>query len=140
MTLARTYTHVIYDGDDLARLDALRLDGKIAEHDALLAEAETRAVRVTLRSLGRAWRDLVDQHPPREGHKDDAERGVNESTFREALIRASIADIANATVDELLTDATDAEVDTVYQLAFLLNRSRGASPKALSSSDSPSES
>lgn len=148
----RTSVVIIYGGDYLDRLrhlekryeaavkaeqsatrllaDEAQSPAIAAEHEALKAEAEETALHVTLRALGRkAWRALVAEHPPRPSHEGDASVGVNEETFKDALVPASI------TSPELSEDELDAisdiDWDRLYFTAFALNRSPAASPKAL---------
>lgn len=87
----QTKTVVLYQGDDLARIDELQeavasaiSQGKpegdasatmdeadpsqdaAKAHDDFVTEAETRAVKIEVQVLGRRqWRSLVAEHPPR---------------------------------------------------------------------------
>ena len=100
------------------------------DHAALVAKAEETAIHVKLRSLGRRrWRELVDKHPPREEVKSDQEVGVNETTFRDVLVPASI--VEPALTEDDLDQISDADFDRLYVTAFALNRAPAASPKAL---------
>lgn len=73
--------------------------------DDLKAQIEAATVRFKLRALPpKKWRDLVDQHPPRQMpdgsiHQDDKGPQVNNETFFPALIRLS-------TVEPVLRDET----------------------------------
>lgn len=103
------------------------------EHAALVEEAEASALDVVLKALGRkAWRELVAQHPPREGHEGDKEVGVDESTFKDALISASI--VSPEMSEDDLDLLSDADNDRLYLTAFALNRGMAAGPKALPAS------
>ncbi|MBX3732418.1 MAG: hypothetical protein KF791_07460 [Verrucomicrobiae bacterium] len=56
------------------------------------------------------WRAIVAENPPREDNKEDAAVGVNEDTFPDALVPASIVSIKPAQGDrdaflEALSDA-----------------------------------
>lgn len=155
---ARTATVDIYVGDYLDRIRHLereydaalkeeaaegprlnheepRSEALRAEHVALVAEAEESAVHIVLRALRRSeWRELVKLHPPRENHKGDAAVGVDESTFKDALVPVSIV---SPTLDEDdLDNLSDVDFDRLYLTAFALNRSPAASPKALERPDS----
>lgn len=152
MIEARTSVVTIYTGDYLDRIRHLEAKAEAAreaadggprrmgeipeyvrlaeEHDALVAEAEERALHVKLRALGRReWKRLLDEHPPRKDNEDDAALGVNEDTFKEALVPASIVEPADLTEDDL--DALSAiDFDRLYLAAFGLNRAPGGDPKA----------
>ena len=83
-----------------------------------MTEAEESAAHVTVTALRRsAWKALVAEHPPREGHKGDAAIGVNEETFRDALVAASV-DLDADDLDML----SDADHERLYFSAFALNR------------------
>jgi hypothetical protein len=154
----RTSVVTIYGGDYLDRLRHLEQQHKAAvesersssrlladdaqspaiaaEHERLKAEAEETALHVTLRALGRkAWRALVEEHPPRPGVTSDSDVGVNEATFKEALVPASI--VSPELSEDDLDAISDIDWDRLYFTAFALNRSPAASPKALVSPTSP---
>ncbi len=61
------------------------------EHDRLRAEADENAVQVTLWAIVRRdWARLADDHPPREGERQDGLYGVNMKTFPDALVPLSL--------------------------------------------------
>ena len=146
----------IWQGDDLARIKELRARAEEAakaeatgprlmgeksearefaeEHDEFVAEAKARAIKVTIREVGRRrWRELMNEHPPRPDNESDAQLGVNEDSFSEALVRASIIEPMFPTVEELdeFVDNLNAGVfDQLYVRAFTLNRSGVVDPKA----------
>lgn len=157
----RTAVVTIYQGDHLDQLRHLerRFDEAIKaesgtprtndevpesislkqQHDALRAEAEATAINVTVVALGRSkWRELVKKYPAREGNETDAQVGVNEDEFKDALVPASILSATvndepvNLGVSELDLLA-DADFDRLYLAAFALNRLPGSDPKALAS-------
>lgn len=154
----RTYAITIYQGDDYARLSDLsqaiekakadekaagpRSMGEIPESvtlteqfNELLARAEKKAPVVTLQALGRKkWRELVSAHPPRPDHEGDEAVGVNEETFPDDLVPASIVSIKPAVGDtpDFLDALSDAQFGQLYTAAFYLNRTVGDAPKALS--------
>lgn len=111
-----------------------------AEHEQLLAEAKDNGyvLHVKVQALGRrAWKELVAQHPPRkpsdegvteEQAKSDAEVGVNEATFKDALVAASVIDPQMTEAD--LDAIADIDFDRLYATAFSLNRAPVAAPKA----------
>jgi len=165
--IQRTREILLYQGDDLDKLDALAeeierlqaasddseaprllsdadpLADAIAEHNALVEGARKRAVVVRLKPLGRRkFRDLVRQHPPREGNKVDEMRGFNGDDFPEALVPLSI-DAPDLTQDQIaafLDSLTDRQFEDIYDMAFYLNRSPIADPKAVPTSEpSPSD-
>lgn len=148
----RTSVVTIYQGDYLDRIQHLERKAQAAreaadaaprmndevpdylrlaeEHDALVQEAEESAVRITLRALRRSeWKALVAEHPPRDGNKGDAAVGVNELTFKDALVPASIIEPAEFGEDDL-DCLSDADYDRLYYTAFALNRGSVAAPKA----------
>lgn len=155
---ARTATVDIYVGDYLDRIrhlerqydaalkeessdgprlnhEELRSESLRVEHAALVAEAEQSAVQIVVRALRRSeWRDLVKQHPPRENHKGDAAVGVDESTFKDALVPTSI--VSPVLSEDDLDNLSDVDFDRLYLTAFALNRSPAASPKVLERPDS----
>ena len=108
------------------------------EHKALVAEAEATALNVTVRALTRrAWRELVAEHPVRDGNRADAVVGVNEDTFKDALVPLSI--VEPVLTEDDLEVLSDAQWDQIYYTAFDLNRGT-PSPKALLVSQSNPES
>jgi hypothetical protein len=146
----RTATVVIFQGDYLDRIRLLEQKAQAAkdaegaaprrvgstpeylqiaeEHDALVQEAEASALRIVVKALRRSeWRALVAEHPPREDNKSDASVGVNEDTFREALVPASIIEPVDFTADDL-DELSDADYDRIYYTAFGLNRGAVVSP------------
>jgi len=75
------------------RVAADSLGGKAVVPDALAEAVEAATIRFTLRALPRQeWTDLVKAHPPRKDHIEDRKVGLNEETFYDALVKASIAD------------------------------------------------
>lgn len=144
----RTATVAIYQGDYLDRIQHLERKAEAAreaaeattrtldeipeylalaeEHDKLVAEAEASAARVVVKALKRSeWKALVAEHPPREDHKGDAAVGVNEDTFKDALVAASV----DLDADDLDT-LSDVDFDRLYYTAFALNRAPASDPKA----------
>lgn len=143
----RTSTVTIYQGDYIDRIRLLERKAEAAreaagtvrtldevpeyltlaaEHDALVAEAESSAVHVVVRALRRSeWKALVAEHPPRDDNKGDAAVGVNEDTFKDALVAASV----ELTADDL-DNLSDIDFDRLYFAAFGLNRAPVADPKA----------
>ena len=109
-----------------------------AEHDALVAEAEETAVRIRLKNLPRQeWTAMIAKHPPRTAEKDgvskqeearDAMVGVNEATFMEELVPASIVEPEVSAED--LAALSFGYFNNLYLTAFALNRTVGADPKA----------
>jgi len=112
-------------------------------------EMRVATYRFVLRAMPRAaWRELVNAHPPREndqGEVIDADRlaGVNQDTFPEAMVRASVIDPAPDEIDwdDLLGKLTDRQFDQLVLAGWDLNQgkvdipfSRAAS-RALKDSD-----
>lgn len=107
----RTATTILWQGDDLARIQELeeavysavsragpRLmhegDPKLAaarEHDEFVTAAKVRAVVVTLQALGRKkWGALVAAHPPRDDDEQDMAFRFNTETMADPLVSASL--------------------------------------------------
>lgn len=156
MAAIRKTTVLLYQGDDLERLAELGeaieaakgdrtpllngetslIDEALAEYNAFLAEAEARADRYPLRSIGRlAWRALVAAHPPREENADDAPLGVNEETFGPELIAACWVDDSVGDKVSAVNDLREADYDTLFAAAWVLNKTATAAPKAVKLSD-----
>lgn len=158
----RTATVTLYDGDDLARINTLRAAAEAAankntggpsalavdaaewlglaqEHDRFVTEATSRAVVVTLKALNRkTWRDLVAEHPPRDGVEGDERSMVNEETFPEVLVPVCITapDFGSDTDrDVFLNSLSSADFDNLYLTAWRLNRGSVVDPKASLVSD-----
>ena len=146
---ALTATVTLYQGDDLAAIEELRVAAERAkssgpamlgekspaqEHDDFVEEAEGRAVKVVLKALPRkVWRSLVALHPPRDDNAGDAAMGVNDETFGEALVAASLASptfASDSDRDAFADSLRDADFERVYATAFALNRGKSAAPKA----------
>lgn len=72
--------------------EAMRL---AEEHDRLLDEYEAQVVTVTLSEVpARRYRELQEQHPPRNGNRRDEQLGFNEPEFVRSLVEASITEPA----------------------------------------------
>jgi hypothetical protein len=109
------------------------------EHDELVKEAEASALHVRVRALGRReWKDLVAAHPPQTVKDDkvteakersDALSGVNDDTFKDALVAASVIEPEGITPEEL-DQLADIDYDRIYLTAFALNRGTSPDPKA----------
>lgn len=157
---------VLYDGDDYvvlseayrnlaaarARRDAHKgatrggetfgvVEAEIAYNKAE-AEAAERATLVRVRAKGRTkFRELLNDHPPRPGNEDDKVEGFDRSTFPDALVAMSLEEPSFDTTaerDEWLDSLTDGEIETLFMLAYNLNRGEVADPKALRSPASQS--
>lgn len=152
----RTDELFVWQGDDLARIKELRARAEEAakkesagprlmgeeseaqvlaqEHDDFVAEAKGRAVKVKIREVGRRrWRDLQAEHPPRPGNESDESIGVNEDTFAEALLTASIIEPMfpdAGGLAEFIDDLNAGVFEQLYVRAFMLNKSGAVDPKA----------
>lgn len=112
--------------------------GLARQHDELVREAEESALHIVVGALPRGtWRQLVADHPPRkvgvdgatEQHaRQDAVAGVNELSFRDALVPLSIVspDLSADDLDAL----SDIDFERLYLTAFALNRAPVSDPKA----------
>lgn len=151
----RTATIPIFQGDDLDEIEHLRKRAEAAadeesgkparnggeavrlsrEHNERVKQAEERAVNVKVQALGRrAWKALVAEHPPREDSETDKRAGVNEDTFQDELVAASIVEPefkSRADLDAFTDQLRDIDFERVYLASFALNRWAGADPKPL---------
>lgn len=122
------------------------------EHDALVREAEAQATHIKVQALPRRhWKAVCAKHPPRTVAADgvteriamaDAAVGVNEETFKDALVFGETVLINGQEIlvksivepvglsDEDIENLSDADFDRVYFTAFSLNRGMTADPKA----------
>lgn len=163
----REATVTIYQGDYLDRLRHLEQRHKAAleaeanttrlnsdipesvairtEYDAIKAEADETALDLSLFALGRkVWRGLVAEHPPRKDNDSDDAMGVNEETFKDALVPLALQypDEHDRSGDEQIGEdeldrLSDIDFDRLYYSAFALNRAPATAPKALASPWSP---
>jgi hypothetical protein len=109
--LAEAYTRE--KGDK--RLGQVSESKRIARQiEDLQAEMREYTIVFRIRSLGRRWQELVDQHPPREGVAEDVYLGFNPDTFFDAAIRACTVepdDLDDEDWADLLgTDKTDGKL------------------------------
>lgn len=119
-------------GDDdtvASRLDALK---------EFANEAAERGVKVEVKSIGRKWRNLVAEHPPREKNAEDAEWGWNVATLADAVVPLCIVSIGGQVLEgDALQDEIDAMSDgdfsRVYSAAVRINTGRGPDPTELNS-------
>jgi hypothetical protein len=154
---ARTTSIPLYQGDDLDKIESLRMDlarakasasgnARVGDTDADVKaataalqaacdDAEPRAVVVVVKALGRRqWRSLVEAHPARDGNKDDEQFGVNSADFPDALLIASLSEPTFPTPadrDDFLDSLSDADFTRLWRAAFLLNRVSADDPKDL---------
>lgn len=109
--------------------------------------------RFTFRALPRKlWRDLVESHPPRDGHPEDRVNGVNMDVFPVLLIAMSCVDISPInTAPDIPADAgpvlsetdaaemaerlTDGQIMTMFGCAAKLNRAQVDLPKSETASE-----
>ena len=108
--------------------------------DEFAAQAEERGARVVVRSVGRkTWRKLLAEHPPRDDEDADKVLGANAQTFGEAVVPKCVASITRSDGSSVLSDEdredfldglSEAQFGTLEVVAFGLNASVGADPKA----------
>lgn len=121
-----------------------------AEHDAFVDEAAERATPVRLQMLpGRKFRDLMAAHPPRKNNDEDAAVGFDSSTFPDALLEYVDADdpeirtviepkhASKGHLKRWLDEQSYGDLGTWFDVAYGLNRSPAADPKALRYSTAP---
>lgn len=105
---------------------------KAADNHA--AAAEKRAVKVVMRSVGRkTWRRLLAENPPRDGDENDKKIGANAEAFGEAMVYACLASPTfsnDEDRDAFLDQLSDAQFGNLEIVAFALNGTVGADPKA----------
>jgi hypothetical protein len=129
------------EAEEADRRDSLAAGGKarkVAEQIRdLEAEMRDHTHTFALRALPRkAFRDLVEQHPPRENNKDDQVFGVNTATFPVPLIAASCTDpvMTPEQVEQLLDLLTEGQMLELYGAALHLNRGTVDAPKSAAAS------
>lgn len=111
--------------------DADELKEAAAEHDAFVAEAAERAVKVTVAARKRdKWRELVEAHPPRADHDNDRQWGFNFVTLADALVPESVVKVEGPdgpihNVGDFLDDLNDADFSTIYSACVRLNQGDG---------------
>ena len=161
----RTDAVPIYQGDDAARIEELgravneatttvgapgRLNdpspaqAAADELDEFLQDALTRAVIINLQSLGgRAWRNLLVEHPAREDNDDDKHFGFNAEsivlpllshweTRTNGAIERTVTNEEFGNRDDLtefLEDLNAGELDNLAGVAFRLNLTGSPNPK-----------
>lgn len=111
-----------------------------AEYDALAAEAGQHRVEVTLQALGRRQsKELRAAHPPRvageKGATDwqargDMVMGVNEETFKDDLVRASV--ISPEMSEDDFDNISEGAFTVLYSTALDLTYGAAEDPKAAS--------
>lgn len=135
--------------DEPGTAERARIADLETEREALVTKAEDNGevTIVTIQALSKLdgvpgrkrWNALVREHPPRTEddvpeatRKADADLGVNDDTFGEALVPLSVVGISDddMTVDELLDAISSAQFDLIYAAAFALNRGVGSNPKS----------
>jgi hypothetical protein len=124
------------------------------EMTALRAKMQAHTYRFTFVALPRQqYRDMVDSHPPRDGHPLDAAYGVNMNLFPAQLIAASCAAITPAgdeppvpaadadpvlsaeDVEDMTGQLSDGQVHAMFVCALKLNRSEVDLPKSRTASE-----
>lgn len=113
-------------GDDLPAEYAEDLAAARAAYDAEVDEAAERATEVRVVALKRrAFRDLMAEHPPREGNGDDSRYEVNVDTFAGPFLVKSITAPAGFDPEDL----PDGEYEKLFATAYYLNRLPSQDPK-----------
>jgi len=91
-----------------------------------------------LRALPRrVFRDLIEEHQPRDDNRDDAVFGVNTRSFPAPLIAACCVDpvMTVEQVEQLLEVLTEGQMLELYGAAMALNRSTVDVPKSALASE-----
>jgi len=102
------------------------------EYDDLAAQArEHGIVKVRLRSAGRKWRQLKDEHPARPDNEDDEALGVNRRTFFEPAVKLCIVDpeFTDEQYDEMVDALSSAQWDRLSSVAWIINEGEVNIPK-----------
>jgi len=103
--------------------------------DAFVAEAAERGVKVVVKTIGRKWRTLAAEHPPREDNDNDEEWGWNVATFGEVVVPLCVVSIGGTELDEKqaaeqVDQMSDGDFKRVLAAAVKINTGRGPDPKA----------
>lgn len=161
----RTAEVPIFQGDDLAAIEQAEIDFAHAEadrksgpagrlnpdtsnaqeaadkFDALVKEAMTRAVKVKVQAIGRKYRHLLVEHPPRADNATDEQYGFNETTFFDALLEYFDGETGDRTIIEppftsrqelvdWLNGLTDGQFTELAATAVRVNQGGQPDPKA----------
>lgn len=130
-----------YDGRTAA-LDETPEHLELAQrYDDLAAEAPEHRVEVKLQALGRRQsKELRAKHPPREARtaigvtdlqaRGDLILGVNEETFKDALVRASV--VEPAMTEDDFDNLSEGAFTALYAAALDLTYGVAEDPKAAS--------
>lgn len=107
---------------ETASAEAVALAERIRALEAQMAEA---TIQMRFRALPRRpWMALIEAHPGREGHEFDKMTGLNQDTFYDALIAASVVapEFTPEQLTALLDMVTAAQFDTLSTAVWNLNR------------------
>lgn len=158
----RTTTVILFQGDDHDPIEALRAaseqsvtlagparlgDANVRDsmkaYDEFIEGAIQRAVHVELKHVGRKrWRQLLEDHPPRDGVEEDKINGFNTLTMGDELVPESVQDATSPTPEntpsigspallgKFLDDLSDGDFSLLFSAAVDLNQKAGPDPKA----------
>jgi hypothetical protein len=132
LDLVEEYEELLREAEQPAESNSLAGSPKkpTAELDALKAQMLASTVEFRLRAMPRPkFKALKRDHPPRKGEDGapvprDAMLGVNEDTFFEPLLRASLVDpVLDETTFRLLVDEklSDGQFEQLTDVAWALN-------------------
>lgn len=118
---------------------------RFAAYRTFTNEAAERGVKVEVKSIGRKWRTLAAEHPPREKNERDARWGWNYDTLADAVVPLCIVSIGGQVIEgDALQEAVDSmsagDFSRVYDEAIRLNTGRGPDPTELNSIELPTSS
>ena len=162
----RTDTVVLYQDADQHEIDRLResvqkavessptplrlgddeaVSTRLAALKEFANEAAERGVKVEVKSIGRKWRTVVAEHPPREDNAEDAEWGWNVATLADAVVPLCVVSIGGqslegAALQDEIDAMTDGDFSRVYSAAVRINTGRGPDPTELNSIELPTSS
>lgn len=103
------------------------------EYDELVDEARAVGiVKLRVRSAGRKWRQLKDEHPPRPDNEEDEILGVNRATFFEPAVKLCIVEpeFTDEQYDEFVDQLSAAQWDRMSSVSWIVNEGEVNIPKS----------
>ncbi|MEV0646103.1 hypothetical protein AB0I28_12635 [Phytomonospora sp. NPDC050363] len=122
--------HLVEEYDSIPESDSLA-DPHAEKRAGLRKEIEASILTVKLRALGaRKYDALTAEHPPRTDVLQDREMGINDLTFKPAILRACMVEpvLDDEGFEMLLDVITSEEWERLLVTAVRLNRYGGQVP------------
>lgn len=122
--------HLVEEYDNFPESDSLA-DPNAERKAALRKEIEASILTLKLRALGaRKYDELTALHPPRPDVQQDKEMGINDLTFKPAILRACLVEpvLDDEGFEVLLDSITSEEWERLLVVAVRLNRYGGQVP------------